>query len=88
MFIDIDNDKLSNDLVNDMHIQTNNTYIERDKCTLPCDMLFKELKSNDIMHKQKSAGHKDPSANFINDTHACGINNDELLRNHILYHVK
>ena len=43
---------------------------------------------NDIMHKQKSAGHKDPSANFINDTHACGINNDELLRNHILYHVK
>ena len=87
MFIDIDNDKLFNDLVNNMHMQTNNTYIERDKCTLPCDMLFKELKSNDIMHTQKSAGHKDHSANFINDTHARDINNDELLRNRILYHV-
>ena len=87
MFIDIDNDKLFNDLVNNMHMQTNNTYIERDKCTLPFDMLFKELKSNDIMHKQKSAGHKDHSANFINDTHARDINNDELLRNRILYHV-
>ena len=87
MFIDIDNDKLFNDLINNMHMQTNNTYIERDKCTLPCDMLFKELKSNDIMHKQKSAGHKHPSSNFINDTHARDINNDELLRNRILYHV-
>ena len=36
MFIDIDNDKLFNDLVNNMHMQTNNTYIKRDKCTLSC----------------------------------------------------
>ena len=34
-----------------------------------------------------SAGHKDSSANIINDTHTRDINNDELLHHHILNHA-
>ena len=34
-----------------------------------------------------SAGHKDSSANIINDTHTRDINNNELLHHHILNHA-
>ena len=36
---------------------------------------------------QERAGHKDSSANIINEVHTHDINNDVLLHNHILYHA-
>ena len=39
------------------------------------------------MYMQISAGHKESSANIINDTHTRDINNDELIHHHILNHA-
>ena len=46
--------------------------------------VLNQLVSN---NKQKNAGHKDSSANFIIEVHTRDINSDVLLHNHILYHA-
>ena len=46
-----------------------------------------QLKSNNNVHVQKRVGHKDSSANIINEVHIRNINNDVLLHNQILYHA-
>ena len=75
--------------VNKVHNKTNNTFIDLDKCKKAHKKLFinglNKIKSNNNMHTQKPAGHKDSSANIINEVHICDINNDILLHNHILY---
>ena len=77
--------------VNKVHTKTNNTFIDLDKCKKAHKKLFinvlNQIKSNNNMHMQKSAGHKDSSANIINEVHIRDINNDVLLHNHILYHA-
>ena len=77
--------------VNKVHNKTNNTFIDLDKCKKAHKKLFinvlNQIKSNNNMHMQKSAGHKDSSANIINEVHIRDINNDVLLHNHILYHA-
>ena len=76
--------------VNKVHTKTSNAFIDLDICKEAHKKLFinvlNELKSNN-MHIQKSAGHKDSSANIINEVHIRDINNDVLLHNHILYHA-
>ena len=77
--------------VNKKHTKTSNAFIDLDKCKEANKKLFinvlNELKSNNNMHIQKSAGRKDSSANIINEAHIRDINNDALLHNHILYHA-
>ena len=77
--------------VNKVHTKTSNTFIDLDKCKKAHKKLFinvlNQLKSNNNVHIQKSAGHKDSSANIINEVHIRDINNDVLLHNHILYHA-
>ena len=72
--------------VNKVHTKTNNTFIDLDKCKKAHKKLFinvlNQIKSNNNMHMQKSAGHKDSSANIINEVHIRDINNDILLHNH------
>ena len=74
-----------------VHTKTNNAFINLDKCKKAHKKLFinvlNQLKSNNNVHIQKSAGHKDSSANIINEVHIRDINNDVLLHNHILYHA-
>ena len=74
-----------------MHTKTSNAFINLDKCKKAHKKLFinvlNQLKSNNNVHIQKSAGHKDSSANIINEVHIRDINNDVLLHNHILYHA-
>ena len=76
--------------VTKVHTKTSNAFIDLDMCKEAHKKLFinvlNELKSNN-MHIQKSAGHKDSSANIINEVHIRDINNDVLLHNHILYHA-
>ena len=77
--------------VNKVHNKTNNAFIDLDKCKKAHKKLFinllNQIKSNNNMHMQKSAGHKDSSANIINEVHIRDINSDALLHNHILYHA-
>ena len=77
--------------VNKVHTKTSNAFIDLDICKEAHKKLFinvlNELKSNNNMHIQKSAGHKDSSANIINEVHIRDINSDALLHNHILYHA-
>ena len=72
--------------VTKVHNKTNNTFIDLDKCKKAHKKLFinvlNQIKSNNNMHMQKSAGHKDSSANIINEVHIRDINNDILLHNH------
>ena len=77
--------------VNKVHTTTNNTFIDLDKCKKAHKKLFinvlNQIKLNNYMHIQKSAGYKDSSANIINEVHIRDINNDVLFYNHILYHA-
>ena len=61
-----------------MHTQTNNAFIDLNKCKEEHKKAFinvlNELKSNNNVHTQKYAGHKDSSANIINEMHAHDIN--------------
>ena len=74
-----------------VHTKTNNAFINLGKCKKAHKKLFinvlNQLKSNNNVHIQKSAGHKDSSANIINEVHIRDINNDVLLHNHKLYHA-
>ena len=74
-----------------MHTKTSNAFINLDKCKKAHKKLFinvlNQLKPNNNVHIQKSAGHKDSSSNIINEVHIRDINNDVLLHNHILYHA-
>ena len=74
-----------------VHTKTNNAFINLDECKKAHKKLFinvlNQLKSNNNVHIQKSAAHKDSSANIINEVHIRDINNDVLLHNHILYHA-
>ena len=77
--------------VNKVHTKTSNAFIDLDKRKKAHKKLFinvlTQLKSNNNVHMQKRAGHKDSSANTINEVHTRDINNDVLLHNHILYHA-
>ena len=78
--------------VNKVHNKTNNnTFIDLVKCKKAHTKLLinvlNQIKPNNNMHIQKSAGHKDSSANIINEAHIRDINNDVLLHNHVLYHA-
>ena len=77
--------------INKRHTKTNNAFIDFNKCKKAHSKLFinvlNQIKSNNNKHMQKSAGHKDSSANIINEVHTRDINNDVLLHNHILYHA-
>ena len=75
----IANDKLFNNLVNNMHTQTNN------KCVLAYDMLVNSVISNNKVRKQNSAGHKDSTANIINKACNNDTINDNLLHKGIIY---
>ena len=75
----IANDKLFNNLVNNMHMQTNN------KCVLAYDMLVNSVISNNKVRKQNSAGHKDSTANIINKACNNDTINDNLLHKGIIY---
>ena len=78
--------------VNKVHNKTNNAFIDLDKCKKAHKKLFiivlNQIKSNNNLHMQKSAGHKDSSGNIINEVHIRDTNNnDALLHDHILYHA-
>ena len=64
--------------VNKVHTQTNNAFIDLNKCKEEHKKLFinvlNELKSNNNVNIQKNAGHKDSSANIINEVHTHDIN--------------
>ena len=77
--------------LNKVHSKTNNTFIDLDKCKKAHKKLFinllNQIKSKNNMHLQKNSGHKDSSANFINEVHIRDNNNDVLLHNYILHHA-
>ena len=64
--------------VNKVHTQTNNAFSDLNKFKEEHKKAFinvlNELKSNNNVHTQKNAGHKDSSANIINKMHAHDIN--------------
>ena len=63
--------------VNKVHRQPNNAFIDLNKCKEEHKKLFinvlNELKSNNNVHIQKNAGHKDSSANIINEMYTHDI---------------
>ena len=63
--------------VNKAHRQPNNAFIDLNKCKEEHKKLFinvlNELKSNNNVHIQKNAGHKDSSANIINEMYTHDI---------------
>ena len=63
--------------VKKVHPQPNNAFIDLNKCKEEHKKLFinvlNELKSNNNVHIQKNAGHKDSSANMINEVYTHDI---------------